>query len=156
MRTKRTTKRKLRRWFFLFMRSRTPPISSWIPLWNSNGVDSHVCHYAYATSCLGERKKKFHCWGGIAGGEGFSRNKMSENRTLVRLLRMYFPRNWQFGSACQNFRISAGMGELNTQNPPQRRYVTESNGNFNTPLETGVCCATGDCNALVPSMARCI
>ena len=55
-------KRKSRRRFFLLLRSRTPPICRWIPLWNSNGTDSHFCHYAYVTSCLGE-KKKYHCRG---------------------------------------------------------------------------------------------
>jgi hypothetical protein len=39
--------------------------------------------------------------GVIAGGEAFSLNnpKITENRILVKLVRMYFPRNWEFGSA---------------------------------------------------------
>ena len=39
---------------------------------------------------------------------------MSESRILVRLLLMYFPRNWEFGSALPNFGISGGEGGLNT------------------------------------------
>jgi hypothetical protein len=32
--------------------------------------------------------------------------QMSEPRILIRLLRMYFPRNWEFAQLCQNFGIS--------------------------------------------------
>jgi len=51
-------KRKSRHRFFLLMRSRTPPISSWIPLRNSNGTDSLFCYYAYALE-----RKKIPLWG---------------------------------------------------------------------------------------------
>jgi hypothetical protein len=30
--------------------------------------------------------------------------QMSETRILIRLLRMYFPRNWEFGSALSNLK----------------------------------------------------
>jgi hypothetical protein len=43
--------------------------------------------------------------------------KMSETRILVRLLRMYFPRNWEFGSALSKLR-NFGGGGLNPPNPP--------------------------------------
>ena len=36
--------------------------------------------------------------------------KMSESRILVRLLRMYFPRNWEFGSALSKLRNFRGGG----------------------------------------------
>ena len=114
-------KRKSRRRFFLLMRSRTPPISSWIPLWNSNGADSHFCHYAYVTSWLGE-KKNYHC-GGDSWREGlFTKQlkKISESRILVRLLRMYFPRNWEFGSALSKLR-NFGEG-FEPPNPPSVRH----------------------------------
>ena len=65
-------KRKLRRRFFLLMQLRTPPVSSWIPLQNSNGADLHFCHYAYVTSCLGEKKNT--TVGVIAGRVAFSQN----------------------------------------------------------------------------------
>jgi hypothetical protein len=46
---------------------------------------------------------------------------MSETRILIRLLRMYFLRNWEFGSACQNFGISGGRGErIEPSNHPSR------------------------------------
>ena len=64
-----------------------------------------------------ERKKNTTV-GVIAGGEAFSRNnsKMSESRNLVRLLRMYFPQNWEFGSALSKLRNFGGG--LNTPIPP--------------------------------------
>jgi hypothetical protein len=43
--------------------------------------------------------------------------QMSETHILIRLLRMYFPRNWEFGSALSkllNFRV----GWLKPQTPP--------------------------------------
>jgi hypothetical protein len=44
--------------------------------------------------------------------------KMSESRLLVGLLRMYFPRNWEFGSALSKLRnFGVGGGGLNTPNP---------------------------------------
>jgi hypothetical protein len=45
--------------------------------------------------------------------------QMSETRILIKLLQMYFPRNWEFGSDLPNFGISEGNGGvLNPQNPP--------------------------------------
>jgi hypothetical protein len=38
--------------------------------------------------------------GAVAPLSGVPLNlQMSENRILIRLLRIYFPRNWEFGSA---------------------------------------------------------
>ena len=44
--------------------------------------------------------------------------KMSESRILVRLLRMYFPRNWEFGSALSKLRNFGGGFEHPKQPPP--------------------------------------
>ena len=46
---------------------------------------------------------------------------MSESRILVRLLQMYFPWNWEFGSALSKLRNFGGWG-LNTPNPPLVRH----------------------------------
>jgi hypothetical protein len=43
--------------------------------------------------------------------------QMSETRTLIRLLRMYFPRNWEFGSALSKLRNFGGF------DPPPPRYA---------------------------------
>jgi hypothetical protein len=42
--------------------------------------------------------------------------QMSEAHILIRLLRMYFPRNWEFGSALSKLR-KLGGGGLNTPTP---------------------------------------
>ena len=102
-------KRKSRRRFFLLMRSRTPPISSWIPLWNSNGADSHLRHYAYVTSWLGE-KKKYHCGGDSWQGGLFM--KLKKWVKAVFLLGCYgciFHRTGNSAQFCQNFGISGGF-----------------------------------------------
>jgi hypothetical protein len=44
--------------------------------------------------------------------------KMSEPRILVRLLRMYCPWNWEFGSALSKFR---NFGGFEPPNPPPPR-----------------------------------
>jgi hypothetical protein len=46
--------------------------------------------------------------------------QMSETRILIRFLRMYIPRNWEFGPALVKHRNCAGG--LNPQTPPQ--YAT--------------------------------
>ena len=43
---------------------------------------------------------------------------MSESRILVRLLRMYFPRNWEFGSALSKRRNFGGWGVVEHPTPP--------------------------------------
>ena len=48
---------------------------------------------------------------------------MSESSILVRLLRMYFPRNWEFGSALSKLRNCGGGGW--TPQPPPPRYATD-------------------------------
>jgi hypothetical protein len=48
---------------------------------------------------------------------------MSETRILSRLLRMYFSRNWEFGSALSKLRNLWG-GCLNPQTPPSVRHWT--------------------------------
>jgi hypothetical protein len=48
--------------------------------------------------------------------------QMSETRILIRLLRMYLPRNWEFGSAFSKLR-NFGGGGLNIPTPPPR-YAT--------------------------------
>ena len=69
------------------------------------------------TSRYALERKKYHCGGHSWRGELFTKQlkKMCESRILVRLLRMYFPRNWNSAQLCQNFGISAG---LNTPNSP--------------------------------------
>jgi hypothetical protein len=43
--------------------------------------------------------------GAIAPSQGFPLNlQMSGTRILIRLVRMYFPRNWEFGSALSKLR----------------------------------------------------
>jgi hypothetical protein len=50
--------------------------------------------------------------------------KMGETRILIRLLRMYFARNWEFGSALSKLRNFGG--QLNPPPPkPPSRYATE-------------------------------
>jgi hypothetical protein len=45
--------------------------------------------------------------GAVAPYSGVSLNlEMNETHILIRLLRMYIPRNWEFGSALANFGIS--------------------------------------------------
>jgi hypothetical protein len=77
---------------------------------NSNGTDSHFSRSAYVTSCLGEKKNT--TVGVIAGGEAFSWNnsKNEWNPYSCRLLRVYFPRNWEFGSALSKLRNFGGRG----------------------------------------------
>jgi hypothetical protein len=59
--------------------------------------------------------------GAVAPESGVPLNlKMSEPRILIRLLRMYFPRNWEFGSALSKLQ-DFGRG-LSTPTPP--RYAT--------------------------------
>ena len=71
-----------------------------------------------------ERKKnttvRGHSW---PGGLFHETQKMSESRIPVRLLRMYFPRNWEFRSALSKLRNFGGG--LNTPTPPPR-YATDS------------------------------
>ena len=43
---------------------------------------------------------------------------MSESRILVRLLRMYFTRNWEFGSALSKHRNFGGRGVFEHPKPP--------------------------------------
>ena len=117
-------KRKSRRRFFLLKWSRTLPISSWIPLWNSNGADSHSCHYAYVTPCLGE-KKKYHC-GGDSWRGGLFTKRLKKWMKAVFLLGCYgciFHGTWNSAQLCQNLGIS-GRGGFEHPNPP--RYATDT------------------------------
>ena len=66
--------------------------------------------------------------GVTAGREGFSRNnsKMSESFILVWLLRMYFPRNWEFGSALSKLRnFGGGLKTPTPLPPPSVRHCTK-------------------------------
>jgi hypothetical protein len=71
---------------------------------------------------LALERKKNTTVGVIAGREDFSWNnsKMSETHILVTLLQMYFPRNWEFGSALSKFRNFGGGW---TPKPP--RYAPD-------------------------------
>ena len=57
--------------------------------------------------------------GVIAGGE---MSEMSESHILVRLLRMCFPQNWEFGSALSRLGYFRGGGFEHPKPPP--RYAT--------------------------------
>jgi hypothetical protein len=61
--------------------------------------------------------------GAVAPYSGVPLNlQMSETRILIRLLRMYFPRNWNSAQLFQNFGIS--VGSLNPLNHPSvRRWL---------------------------------
>jgi hypothetical protein len=62
--------------------------------------------------------------GAVAPQSGFPLNfQINETHILIRLLQMYIPRNWEFGSALTKLRIFGGWGVLNPPNPP-----------FGTPL----------------------
>jgi hypothetical protein len=50
---------------------------------------------------------------------------MNETHILIRLLRMYIPRNWEFGSALAKLRNFGGGGGF--ESPPKTPY-------FGTPL----------------------
>jgi hypothetical protein len=54
------------------------------------------------------------------GGLFMKQLKMSETRILVRLLRRYFPRNWEFGSALSKLR-NFGGGSCKPPPRPLRR-----------------------------------
>jgi hypothetical protein len=58
----------------------------------------------------------------------FSNFQISETRILIRLLRLYFPRNWKFDSALSKFRNFEGgrFDQPKTPLPPVRHYVTAS------------------------------
>jgi hypothetical protein len=59
--------------------------------------------------------------GAVAPSSGFPLNlQMSETRMLIRLLRMYFPRNWKFDSALSKLR-NFGEG-VNPPNPSARHW----------------------------------
>jgi hypothetical protein len=47
--------------------------------------------------------------------------QMSETRILIRLLRMYFPRNWEFGSALSKL---CNFGAVRGVEPQPPRYAT--------------------------------
>jgi hypothetical protein len=67
--------------------------------------------------------------GAVAPYSGVPLNlQMSEPRILIRLLRMYIPRNWEFGSALEKLRnFGGGEGvEPQTSPPSVRPYVSES------------------------------
>jgi hypothetical protein len=62
------------------------------------------------------------------GGGGVQQMKLRTegrgNGIIIRLLRMYFPRNWEFGSALSKLlNFGGGEGVFEPPNPP--RYATE-------------------------------
>jgi hypothetical protein len=50
--------------------------------------------------------------------------QMTKTRILIRLLRIYFPRNWEFGAALPKLRNFGGL--LNTSKPPRYSNFKES------------------------------
>ena len=71
-------------------------------------------------------RKKYHYGDKRLRGGLFMKQlkKMSETRILVRLLWMYFPRNWEFGSVLSKLRHFGGEGGLNPPPNPSSRYAT--------------------------------
>jgi hypothetical protein len=66
---------------------------------------------------------------------------MGETCILIGLLRMYFPRNWEFGSALSKLGISSGGGG-EFKPPTPRRYTPGLNGSHQFMLASlfkGVC-----------------
>jgi hypothetical protein len=58
--------------------------------------------------------------GAVAPQSGVPLNlKMNETRIVIRLLRMYIPRNWEFGSALEKLRNFGGF-----EHPNPLRYAT--------------------------------
>jgi hypothetical protein len=56
--------------------------------------------------------------GAVAPYSGFPFNlQMNETRILIRLLRMYIPRNWEFGSTLAKFRGEGGFDPPTTTPP---------------------------------------
>jgi hypothetical protein len=107
-------------------------------LWIHIGERVHRCHtfllaVAYLGILFGGGFNKFSCgqradrtgiWGRWPSSQWFrSILLMSETRIVIRLLRMYFPRNWKFGSALSKLRnFGEEEGGLNLWTPP--RYAT--------------------------------
>jgi hypothetical protein len=61
--------------------------------------------------------------GAVASYSGVPLNlQINETHILIRLLRMYMPRNWKFGLALAKVRIFGGGGGVETpQHPPSVR-----------------------------------
>jgi hypothetical protein len=72
---------------------------------------------------------------------------MSETRILIRLLRMYFPRNWEFGSALSKLRNFGGGGGgdwLKAQTPLIRPLVVNFHAQTEVLMTIGVCLNVSD------------
>ena len=79
----------------------------------------HTCHYAYVTSCLGE-KKKYHC-GGDSWRGGLFTKQLKKWVKAVLLLGCYgciFHGTGNSAQLCQNFGISEGGGWGRVWTPP--------------------------------------
>jgi hypothetical protein len=71
-----------------------------------------------STNSVEDRGQRERGSGGGSPWSGVPLNlQMSETRILIRLLRVYFPRNWEFGSVLSKLR-NFGWGGLNTPTPP--------------------------------------
>ena len=66
------------------------------------------------------REKKYHS-GGHSWRGGLFTQQLSESRILARFLRMYFPRNWEFGYALSKLR---NFGGVEPPKPPPPRHAT--------------------------------
>jgi hypothetical protein len=68
---------------------------------------------------------RVQCLGAVAPWSGVPLNlQMSETCILIRLLRMHFPRNWEFGSALSKLRNFEGWGVWTPLTPPPPPYAT--------------------------------
>jgi hypothetical protein len=67
----------------------------------------------------GQRAERTGIWGQEPPSLGFALNlQISETRILIRLLRMYFQLNWEFGSALSKFWNFDVWGVFETTKPP--------------------------------------
>jgi hypothetical protein len=67
-----------------------------------------------STNSIENRRQRERGLGAVAPQSGVALYlKMSETHILIRLLRMYLPQNWEFGSALSKLRIFlGGWGEF--------------------------------------------
>jgi hypothetical protein len=93
----------------------------WRTAWHS-GVPRNFVRGGGSINSVEDRGQSERESGGGSPLVGVPLNlQMSETRILIRLLRMYFPQNWEFGSALSKLRNFGGGGVWNP-NPPSGRH----------------------------------
>jgi hypothetical protein len=87
------------------------------------GLHQEFCFGGFNKFSWGQRAERTGIWGRWPPSQGFhSICKMSETRILIRLLRMYFPENWEFCSALSKLRNFGGGGGGEPTNPLSVRH----------------------------------